>query len=385
MFFFDIIDIILLSALSFFFLIQLIYYWVFLGKPYYYQKSVEKGVIHLESSQPPVSIIVCAKNQSQNLEDYFPSILEQNYPVYEVIFVDDDSSDDTDGVLKRLSCKYQHFYHTYIPAGSKNLSRKKLGLTLGVKAAKYDTLLFTEADSHPVSADWISRMARHFTSKRTIVLGFSSLGKSVTAYAAYDYFLSNLQMISLALKGLPYIGNGRNMAYSKEHFIQQRGFLNSNFLDAGEDDLFIKDIVTKDNVAIELSPESVIDVNLDGKVAWRELKRRRMLTAKFYKKFPRFFWRFEVMSRICFFLLFFFCIIWSLHNYIFLGIVSFLFLFRLFTQLFVINKTASRLALRKFYFTLPLFDFIQPFVNGYFYLCRIFTGRNSYNWKYEKR
>jgi cellulose synthase/poly-beta-1,6-N-acetylglucosamine synthase-like glycosyltransferase len=379
MFSFEFVDIALLAILFLFFFIQLIYYWVFLAKPYYYQKSFEKRKNVLDASQPPVSIIVCARNESQNLEDYFPAILEQNYPRYEVIFIDDDSSDETNDVLKRLAYKYPHFYHTYVPAGSKNLSRKKLGLTLGVKAAKYDALLFTEADSHPVSPNWISCMARNFTDKKTVVLGFSSLEKEFSSYPAYDYFSSNLRMISLALKGCPYAGNGRNLAYQKEHFIRQKGFLSSNFLNVGEDDLFIRDIANKNNTAVELSPESMIEVKMNGIRAWKTYKIQRQITHQFYKKIPKFLWRLEELSRFLFYLSFFACLFLyfkNIENYLLLGIALFMFFFRLFTQLFVINKTAGLLNVQKFHFSLFLYDFIQPFVDGYFCLYRLFKTKN---------
>ncbi|MDR0681098.1 MAG: glycosyltransferase [Dysgonamonadaceae bacterium] len=382
---FDTIEIVLISILLFFLIIQLIYYWFYLAKPYYYQRAVEKGKIVQPSSQPPVSVIICTRNEAQNLEVFLPAILEQNYPLYEVICVDDASTDATAEILNRLTFKYKHLYHTYIPVGSKNLSRKKLGLTLGIKAAKYNILLFTEADCRPDSPDWIRCMAKHFTEKNTIVLGFSALEKYSSGYAAYDYFFSNLQMISLALKGHPYMGNGRNLGYSKNWFIQQKGFSSSNFLDAGEDDLFINEIARKDNLSVELKRESIIHVKMDENSTWKDLKIKRMITRKFYKRFSVNFWRMEKISRILFFIMLILSVICFASNWILLGIALFFYLIRLFTQLFVINKTAGLLKLPKFYFTLFLFDFIQPFVDEYFYLYRLFRGRKDYNWKYERR
>ncbi|MDR0864845.1 MAG: glycosyltransferase [Candidatus Symbiothrix sp.] len=383
---FDTTDIILFSVLVCSLIIQLIYYWFYLAKPYRYQRSIEKGKTVPASSQPPVSVIICAKNEARNLENYLPVFLEQNYPVYEVIVVNDASADDTDEILNRFSFNYKHLYHTYIPVGSKNLSRKKLGLTLGIKAAKYDTLLFTEADCHPTGPDWISRMARHFTDKRTIVLGFSTLKKQPSKYILYDYFFSNLQMMSLALKNHPYMGNGRNLAYNKNWFQQQKGFSNSSFLEAGEDDLFINEIARKDNLSVELSPESVIEVVMEESRTWKDLKISRLITQQFFKKrFSVRFWRMEKLSRILFFLSFILTVLWVIPDWILLGLAVFLFLTRFFTQLYVINRTAGMLKLPKFYFTLFLFDLIQPFVDEYFYLYKIFRGQKDYNWKYEKR
>ncbi|MDR0412176.1 MAG: glycosyltransferase [Dysgonamonadaceae bacterium] len=377
--------IVLLSLLFVFLIIQLVYYWFYLAKPYYLRKAIEKGKIVQPSSQPPVSVIICASNEYQNLEVFLPVILEQNYPLYEVIFVDDNSVDGTAELLSRLAFRYKHLYHTYIPEGSKNLSRRKLGLTLGIKAAKYDTLLFTGADCHPDGPDWISCMARHFTEKNSIVLGFSSFEKYPSRYTAYDYFFSNLQMVALALKGRPYTGNGRNLSYDKNWFVQQKGFSNSNFLDFGEDDLFINKIARKDNLAVELTPQSVIHVKMADYATWKDLKTGRMITRKYFKPFSVNFWGMEKISRILFFALLLLNILWFTPNGMLLGTAFFLFSVRLFTQLFVINKVAGLLKLPKFYFTLVLFDFIQPFVDEYFYLYSTFRRRKDYNWKYERR
>ncbi|GHT76219.1 glycosyl transferase family 2 [Bacteroidia bacterium] len=382
---FTTVEIILLSALACCWIVQLIYYWCYLASPYFYQRAVQKGKITLPSNQPPVSVIICAKNEARNLEQYLPSILEQDYPEYEVIFVNSGSNDDTDDVMKRLDYQYPRLYHTYIPDGTKNLGRKKLSLTVGIKAAHYDTLLFTEADCRPVGKDWIRRMARHFTDKKSIVLGFSTLEKSSSAYAAYDYFFSDLQMVALTLKGHAYQADNRNYAYHKQHFFQEKGFVRSNFLDAGENDLFIEDIASNKNVAVELTPESVIQVDMNENFVWKELKIRRMLTRRFYETFPLLFWRGEQLTRILFYLLAVAVIVAGLPDLVLPAAALFFFLTRLYTQYFVINKTASALNLRKFYVTLFFFDCIQVFVDGYFYLYQRLRGKKDYNWKYEKR
>ncbi|MCC8146532.1 MAG: glycosyltransferase, partial [Bacteroidales bacterium] len=278
----SIADIIPLSVLLICLIFQLVYYWVYLFKPYKYQSLQAKDEV-ISSSLAPVSVIMTGRNEAQNLETYLPSILEQNYSEYEIIFVNDASTDDTEDVLKRFASRYPHLYHTYIPAGSKNLSRKKLALTVGIKAAKYDILLFTEPASCPVSSDWISQMSARFTDKKKIVLGFSFLNKYPSKYISYDYYWGNLQMTSLALMNLPYSGNGHNLAYSKLYFEEKKGFAPSNFLDAGEDDLFINQVATPTNVAVELSPNSHIAVDMAEKRLWREFKIHRTITRKFYK------------------------------------------------------------------------------------------------------
>lgn len=381
-------NIILISALLLCLIFQLIYYWGYLIKPYKHQKKIRKKEIDKETCQPPVSIIITGTNEARNIEAHFPAILEQNYPEYEVIFVDNASTDDTEDVLKRFSHIYKHLYHTYIPAGSKNLSRKKLALTLAIKAAKYDALLFTEADSIPCSPDWVSSMAAHFSDKKKIVLGFTYLNQSFSKYVVYDYFFSNLQMLSLALNHRTYMGNGRNLMYSKPFFNEQKGFLQSGFLDAGEDDLFINQVATNDNVAVELSPESMVTFDLQSKKIWEEMRIVRMIAWRFYKKYSVYFWQGEKITRV----LFYFLLITSLtffastSQWIFAGIATAFFLIRLFSQQFVLMKSAGLFKQPNFYFSVLFYDFIQPFVDSYFYFYVSREKRNNYyNWRYEKR
>jgi glycosyltransferase involved in cell wall biosynthesis len=382
----DTTGIFLLSALAFFLLVQIVYYWVFLAKPYYYREKIKKGKITFPESNPPVSVIIYAKNETENLQNFLPLVLEQDYPEYEVIVVNDDSSGDSEDVLKRLESQYKQLYHTYIPQGTKNLSRKKLGLSLGIKAAKYDVLLFTEADSRPTDKKWIKSMAKHFSRKKSIVLGWSVFEKQggvIAKYIAFDYFFSNMQMIAMALLHRPYGANSRNLAYKKEHFTAQKGYSKHRFLQMGEDDLFVNEIATKDNIAVELSPESIITIKQEGIFEWKEMKINRAITQAFYKKGQVIFWRIELWSRFFFLASVVACAVYDFWNIWLPSAALLAILLRLFSQLFVINKTAGGLGLKKFRVMIPMFDLIQPFVNICFYMYRLFGNYKKYTWKYE--
>lgn len=384
---FDIPDILILSALSFFLIIQLIYYWFFLSKPYFYWRKVKKRKISFPDTCPAVSVVIYAKNKSKNLETFLPSVLEQDYPEFEVIVVYDDISDNSENVLKRLRSQYPALYYTYVPQGTKGLSRKKMGVTLGIKAAKFDVLLFSDADSHPVSENWIKNMSRHLKDKKTIVLGFSALEKRSDfryKFADYDYFSANLRMIASALLKFSYGANGRNLMYRKEYFNRQKGYSKYRRLQAGEDDLFIDDIATKENITVELSSDSIVIVNWDDFFDWRSAKINQATTKHFYKKMPLLFWRIESWSRFFFLVSFFICLFYDFWNWLLPASAIIAFIIRLFSQLFVINKTAACLKRRKYYFLFPFFDIIQPIVNIYFYVYRLLRRRTNYIWKYEK-
>jgi glycosyltransferase involved in cell wall biosynthesis len=120
---------------------------------YFYFRYINRGgatsTPQAETNQeelPPVSVIVCARNEYNNLQEYLPILLSQDYPNYEVIVVDDSSEDETEFLLERLSHQYAHLYHTFVPRGARVVSSKKLALTIGLKAAHHEHILLTDAD-----------------------------------------------------------------------------------------------------------------------------------------------------------------------------------------------------------------------------------------------
>jgi glycosyltransferase involved in cell wall biosynthesis len=390
-------EIVLLSVLMLFFIIQLLFYWVVLAKPYYRFRRGKKNrhtssVSGIKDDEPPISIIVCIRNQFHSLKIFLPTIMEQDYPKFEVIVVNDRHSDVNEEILAIMKKKYDNLYSTNIPEHTLNISRKKLGLTLGIKAAQYDYLLFIEADSLPVTKGWIKLMAKHFLRKKSIVLGFSARNSKkgfFPKFITYDYFFSNLQEISLALFHRPYAANGRNLAYAKQYFTEHKGFSKYRILQQGEDDLFVNEIADKNNTAVELSPDSLVYTELSS-VGWMQLRRDKAITKRFYKRGPVALWGIESWSRTGFFLSLIACILYgypfrSLSDFIFPSIAVFCFFTRLFSQFFVINKIAKGLRIEKFYSTLPLFDIIQLFINTYFYTYYICHKKENYTTNYEKR
>jgi len=364
-----------------------------MAKPYYYMQSEISGEIQYHRSQPPVSIIICIKSSNNDLYQFLSNILDQDYPEFEVIAVTDGISDEDEEALIRLKNLYPNLYSTHVPDDTRNVSRKKLALTLGIKAAKYDKLLFTEPDCMIRTNHWISLIAGQFSDKKTIVLGFSAFENARNIfykYMAYDYFVSNLQMISSALFNHPYAGNGRNMAYSKEHFIEQKGFVKHRTLQHGEDDLFINDIATGENTAIELSAQSITITEINDSNDWKQWKADRMSTQRFYKRGPVAFYRLEAFLHTVFYMVFVVCLIYSLlftpqKNFVLPGIALFCLVGQLLSQGFIMNRTAERLQLGKFLLTIVLFDLFQPFIDLYFFAYQVLKGKENYTYHYEKR
>ena len=210
-----------------------------------------------EGNKLPVSIIIYAKNDSENLKKHLPALLTQDYPEYQVVVINDGSSDDTDDTLKFFQNEYKHLYHTYVPSDARYLSRRKLAFTLGAKAAKYDILLFTEANCQPLNDQWLSAMVGGYTPETSIVLGYCKYSNYKGFFhklIAYDNLLTGLRYLSSALSHHPYTGNGRNLSYRKELFFKHKGYYQSLNLHAGDDDLFINEASTKENTKVIYTP-----------------------------------------------------------------------------------------------------------------------------------
>jgi len=374
------VDQILFAAMIVVFGTQLYYYLYHFNAILRYSRKQSKGIVPFLESKPPVSVVICARNESEHLQQFLPTILTQDYPQYEVIVINDGSTDATEDLLRELSKQYPHLYRTFVPASADVRSTKKLGLTIGIKAAKYDLLLFTDADCQPVDNHWISNMARNFTQGTEFVIGYGGYKKEkswISRLISYDTLFIGLQSLGFALTGRPYMGVGRNMAYRKDTFIREKGFSKSLKLQSGDDDLFVNGIANEFNTRVEISPKSVTwSVPKDSFNAWFRQKERHLSTAKFYTKSSLMLLGVEVLTRGLFYLLFVAILILSPLSLKIMALA--LFLIRYGVQLWTINKVAKQWNERRFYFSIFIFDLFLPLVNLYI---QLFGKKTLYQWK----
>lgn len=225
---------------------------------------------HLSSSADPlpsVSVIVCARNAGEDLESYLQALLSQDYPLYEVIVVDDGSEDNTHDLIERYQTEDARLRTTFVPRDARVRSTKKLALTLAAKAAQYEILLLTDADCVPESPHWISSMVRGFASAsktespnpKDIVLGYGAYFYRpgfVNRLVRYDTLFNGLHYLGAAICGHPYMGVGRNLAYRKSLFFESGGFSHLMTNRAGDDDLFVNHVATATNTAVVVTPDS---------------------------------------------------------------------------------------------------------------------------------
>lgn len=384
-FIFNTLELILLSAAGILFIIQLIYYIGIYNRIHARNKSSRKEELHFSKDLPPVSILLCARNEADNLRRLLPALLEQDYPNFEVIVINDASTDETEDVLCHMEEKYHHLYHSFTPESARYISHKKLALTLGVKASKHDWLIFTETNCMPASNQWLKLMARNFTSQTQIVLGYSGYDRTkgwMHKRIAFDTLFQSLRFLGFALAGKPYMGIGRNMAYRKELFYQTKGFSSHLNLQRGEDDLFINQVATPTNTKVETDINATMRIQPVYRYKdWKEEKISYMATARFYCGIQRYLCGFETFSRLLFYVAFISSVVMGILNQHWLaaGIALLLYVLRFTTQALVINRTAKEMGgERRYYFTLPIFDLLQPLQSLYFKCCRLLRGKGDF-------
>lgn len=266
--------------------LQLFYYIIVFGKFSFAkpQKSTPKRI--------PISVIVCAKNEEENVKKFVPLLAEQNYPDYEIILIDDASSDNTLDIFEEFEKQYSNIRLVKVQNNEAFWGNKKFALTLGIKAAKNEYLLFTDADCYPSSKEWIKEMSSQFTMSKTIVLGYGAYEKIAGSFLnkiiRFETMLTAVQYFSWAKMKHPYMGVGRNLAYKKEEFFNVNGFIDHMKIRSGDDDLFINQASSKKNTTICFTPESFTFSEPKKTFKdWFDQKRRHVSTATFYKTFDR--------------------------------------------------------------------------------------------------
>ena len=236
----------------------------------------------------PVSVIICAKNEAENLQKFIPYIILQSYPDFEIVLINDASIDDTLEVMEHFRSLHKNIKIVDVKNIEAFWGNKKYALTLGIKAAKKDYLLFTDADCIPVSEYWIQEMTGQFTKEKTIVLGYGAYSKIKNSFLnkliRFETLNTALNYFSFANAGIPYMGVGRNLAYNKSEFFKTNGFIKHIKVLSGDDDLFVNEAATKSNTIICDSKNSFTEsIPKKDFKSWIKQKRRHISTAKYYK------------------------------------------------------------------------------------------------------
>lgn len=198
----------------------------------------------------PLSIVIACHDNATELERNLPPLLEQHYDNYEVIVVDESSTDNTDDVLKQLKAKHPNLYTTFIPESSHYLSRRKLALTVGVKAAKNEWIVFVDVASKPADSHWLARLASKCAHDKDILMGYANYDDTTRAYYRYRQMLNSVRNLRMAQCSVAYASGGNTIAIRRSLFMEGNGFLKNLTYLRGEYDFMVNDYATPSRVAI---------------------------------------------------------------------------------------------------------------------------------------
>ena len=284
--------------------------------------------------------------------------------------------------------QYDNLHYSYTPDTASNLSRKKLALMLGIKAAKYDIILTTNAHCTSQSDKWISSMACHFATGADVVIGYSNLTKdNDTSFGcrlrAFLYLRHATKFLVYAIHHKPFRGNSNNLAYRKSLFFKNKGFHRSMHLHFGDDDLFINEITTKHNTCVEISPESIISLQYNNPARiFNILKLRHCFTERMIRSWAFTQASLSTITFYCCILSAFSLIVSGFYNLITLSVGVFLLLFAIIPQMILYRKIAKLLQSQELMFTVPFFTLLHPFVNLYYNLNS--RRHTDYNYTWQK-
>ena len=317
-------------------------------------KPSEKNTLE----QFPISLIVCSKNEAENLKKHIPLWLNQNYPHFEIILINDASHDETLAVMEEFALADSRIKIVDVENNEAFWASKKYALTLGIKKAINKRMLFTDADCRPASEMWMQEMTSHFSETKQLILGYGAYEKQSGPFnklIRFETLLTALQYFSYAKAGVPYMGVGRNLAYTGNLYYATNGFMSHIKIPSGDDDLFVNEAATNKNTALCFS-ENAFTYSEPKKVwkSWLLQKRRHITTAKFYKPKHRILLGIFYLSNLLFWILAplaFIFVDWK--------IPLVLVLIRLAVQIFIYGKAAFKLKENDL---IPFIPFLELFL-----------------------
>lgn len=353
-------ELVLASVLIVSLLIQLYYY---LG--IYLKVALSKKNEDINTgTPPPLSVVICARDEQENLENFLPLILAQDYPDFEVVVVNDCSSDDSEVTLDKMLKKYPKLRVTTIKEDEKFSHNKKLALTVGIKAAKNEWLVLTDADCRPDSNKWLTSMASNFSDETEVVLGYGGFFEEkgfLNKLIRFDSLFIAMQYLGFALKGKPYMGVGRNLAYRKSLFFKNKGFASHALLNSGDDDLFVNEVACRTNTKTEFRSDAhTRTIPRKSFDRWVTQKRRHITTGKRYRLSSKIMLGGEVVSRFLFFGSAIALIALLYFQWVVVGII----IGRWIIQLSIIKGVMNRLNERKILLLSLMYDFYSIFFYG---------------------
>lgn len=331
-------------------------------------------------STTPISIIVLADTQNgQDLMKTIPLHFSQEHPDFEVIVVNTDPTGKVHDILTILSTQYPELRSTFIPDTVCNVSVRKLAIMLGIKAAKKGAVIVTEANCYPQSNHWLTAITRHFDEGKDIVIGYCNIDNSIdkdfgSRYRNYDQTIDAAQYLSAAIHKHTYRADGRNIAYRTQLFFDNKGFSKTLNLKYGDDDIFITEIATKDNIAVEISPESILEqkdpdysryysFNRSHRVFTLQKTRSSALIMSSVQSVILYIFTALSLAMVCWGTSVYLCSGDIIRTCILTGLAIVCYFTECFFNINAFRRYAKILKASKLFFTVPLFRLIRPMIN----------------------
>ncbi len=356
------------------FIIQLVYYSaVYLRIIFQHKKPIKK------ENLLPLSVIISAQNEAENLKNFLPLILNQDYPDFEVLVINDNSKDDTRNILSEFISRYDNLTVLDAEKNSFGSGNKKRALTKAISKVKNDLLVFTDADCHPVSNLWLKKIASTYSTDTEIVIAYGAyeIRKSfLNRIIRFETLFNAVQYLSFADLGFPYMAVGRNLSYKKSTFLKTNGFESHKNILSGDDDLFINEVADRKNTKIITDFESKTISIPKHSFKTYLIQKKRHLSAGFKYRFRnKIIIGTEITTRFIFYLFFLIFLIVGTNT----EAVILLFFIRTIISVSVIHLIAMKMKEPNNLFFIPIFDILIPLLNLVILAGTVFDKKNI--WK----
>ncbi|WP_162845436.1 glycosyltransferase [Labilibaculum antarcticum] len=337
----------------------------------------EKKNIYSEKTEP-VSIVICAKNEGQYLQENLSGFLEQDYPNFELIVVNDGSEDDTETIIAQHQIKYPNLRTTKIPLDDKFHHNKKLALSIGIKAAKNEKIVFTNIQSKASSKRWLQEFVNSWDKGVQIgYVNFENKKGFLYNFFKFDLLSKNIKNASFASSGKAHSGNGDNLGYKKSEFYANKGFVKHSHFEAGHDHLMVLQLSKLSGTSVCIQPEAKIYLSSENAFSqWVKINQQYYKCRKYLPLKIRLLIDLEPVSKLFFFATIVYALFFT-HLYFFLAII---YLARIILIGSLFKISTSHLKEEKLFLSSYLYDIFVLFSKIYF-LCANFIFSKSNQWK----
>ncbi|HWY11011.1 MAG TPA: glycosyltransferase [Bacteroidia bacterium] len=330
------------------------------------------------TSTEPVSVIICARNEDENLTEFLPKILTQEYPEFEVIVVNDCSWDNTETVIDEFARIFPNLKKITIKEDENYKHGKKFAILVGIKGAKYENLVFIDADCYPASNTWLKEIASGFSSTKEIVLGYGAYIKAqgfLNKLIRFDTFTIALRYLSAGMKGKAYMGVGRNLAYKKSLFFKHKGFSSHYQINSGDDDLFVNEAATSENTNVLISHDSITYSKAKKTFRdWRMQKVRHLTTAPLYAPASRLKIGFDFSIIYLFYAVL--VVLFCFKSTVLIGLG--LFLLKIIFQMVIFRKASKKFNEPDLWAMAFVYEFVLLFIYPIFHVAKMLFKPNKW-------